>query len=73
MFPGSTVVVRLLADHFKGVVVEILDVRSNFNGHFWNQRVDYPHKHLIRTKFAIFEKSKKYYICVLKFCQKWFS
>ena len=22
---------------FKGVVVEILDVRSNFNGHFWTQ------------------------------------
>ena len=28
--------------------------------------VDYPYKHSIRTKLAAFEKSIKYYVCVLK-------
>ena len=57
----------------KGVVVEILDVGSRLNDHFELSGVDYPRKHSIRTKFATFEKSKKYYVCVSKFCQKWFS
>ena len=32
--------------------------------------VDYPHKHSLRTSFAIFEKSEKYYVCVLNFVKK---
>ena len=32
--------------------------------------IDYLHKHLIMTKFEIFEKSKKYYVRVLKFLSK---
>ena len=58
---------------FKGVVVEILDVRSVLVIIFEFSGVDYLHKHLMRTEFATFEKSKKYYVCMLKFSQKWFS
>ena len=47
------------SDHFLMVIFEL-------------SAVDYPRKHVISINFATFEKSKKYYVCVLKFCQKWF-
>ena len=55
-----------------------LILKVMFNKHFLIaifelSGADYPHKHVIWTKFAIFEKSKKYYVCVLRFGQKWFT
>ena len=34
--------------------------------------VDNPYKHVIRTKFTVFEKSKNNYVYVLNFFQEWF-
>ena len=45
----------------KGVVVEILGADHFLITIFELSGVDYPRKHMIRTKFAVFEKSKKYY------------
>ena len=35
--------------------------------------VENPYKQWIVSKFVKFEKLKKYYVCVLSFCQIWFS
>ena len=68
-----TVNLEKQADTVKGVAVEILVIRSLFMVISVLSAVNYPHKRVKTINYKNFEKSKKHYVCVLKFCQKWFS